>query len=39
MLTDQEASDIVLERYRAEGPFEDAAKLLVGLFHHQSLTK
>lgn len=29
VFSDQEAADLLLERYLAEGPFEDAATLLV----------
>ncbi len=31
VITDQEAVDLILARYRVDGPFEDAAKLLVRL--------
>jgi hypothetical protein len=30
VFTDQEAADLLLERYLVEGPFEDAANMLVG---------
>lgn len=33
VLTDQEASDMIMERYKMEGPFEDAAKILVSYIH------
>lgn len=31
VLSDQEAADLILTRYQVEGPFQDAAKLLVCL--------
>lgn len=29
VMTDQEAGDLIMEKYRVSGPFEDAANLLV----------
>ncbi len=31
VFSDQEAADLLLERYLREGPFEDAARMLVSL--------
>jgi serine/threonine protein phosphatase PrpC len=32
VLSDQEAADLLLARYQVDGPFEDAAKLLVNIY-------
>lgn len=32
VLSDQDAADLLMERYLKEGPFEDAAQLLVSFY-------
>lgn len=36
VLSDQEAADLILQRFYQEGPFEDAAEYLVRIFYSSS---